>query len=88
MNPAERARECVLVKRDPTHRCSKMGSPHRSDNIRLLTVEHVKERGKMAMGKKADDDRWHMVAMCWDANDAVQSRVVREWMRDYLASFH
>lgn len=77
--------ECVLVKRDPSHVCHRMGFPHRADSKRLLTVEHVKERGKMAMGIKASSDRQHMVAMCFDANVAVPSRVVREWLREYLA---
>ena len=80
----ERDRECVLHKRDPGHVCRKLGSKHRADNRRLLTVEHVKERGKMAMSLRATSDRWHMVAMCWDANVAVPNRETREWIRDYL----
>lgn len=80
----DRDRECVLAKRDRSHVCTKLRTPHRSDNRRLLTVEHVKERGKMAMGLRAKSDRHHMVAMCWDGNVAVPSREVREWLRDYL----
>ena len=85
----ERDRECVLAKRaralGERHQCrTAFGDPHRSDNLRLMSLEHVKERGKMAMSKKADDDRYHMVTMCYLANVAVPSRIVREWLRDYL----
>ena len=78
----ERDRFCVLFIRDPEHVCHRVGSQHRSSNKRLLTVEHVKDHSMM--GKRAPSDRKHMVAMCLDANVAVPSKAVREWIRDYL----
>jgi hypothetical protein len=78
----ERDRVCVLFIRDPEHVCHRMGFPHRPSNKRLLTVEHVKDHAMM--GKRAPSDRWHMVAMCFDANVAVQPKVVREWIREYI----
>lgn len=78
----DRDKECVLAKRDPRHMCRRMGSSHKSNVLRLLTVEHVKDQPMM--GKRAPSDRRHMVAMCLDANVAVPSKEVREWLRDYL----
>jgi hypothetical protein len=78
----DRDGECVLVKRDPDHVCRRLGFPHRSSTKRFLTVEHVKDQPMM--GKRAPSNRWHMVAMCWDGNVAVQSKVVREWIREYI----
>ena len=91
-----RDRMCVLRLRDPLHVCMRMGTAHHSDRLELLTVEHVKER--MLVGVplvkehkpkghriRAKSDRRHMVAMCLDANVAVPSQVVREWIREYLA---
>lgn len=73
---------CVLAIRDPRHQCRRLGFPHRPDVIRLLTVEHIKDQPMM--GKRAPSDRRHMVAMDFDANVAVPSREVRDWIREYL----
>lgn len=78
--------ECVLFKRDPSHRCSFMGTEHRPGDIKRLTMEHVKDAPMM--GKRAPSDRKHMVALCLDANVRVPSRVEREWMRAYLAEMN
>lgn len=75
--------ECVLFKRDPSHRCSFMGREHRPNDAKRLTMEHVKDAPMM--GRRAPSDRKHMVALCLDANVAVPSKAERDWMRDYLA---
>lgn len=80
----DRDGRCVFAILDPEHVCRRLGVPHRSDAKHLLTVEHVKHRGMLAMGRRAPSDRRHMVACCLDKNVAVPSKVEREILRTYL----
>lgn len=80
----ERDQACVLSKLDPSHQCrDQWGTPHRSDDLGRLSLEHVK--GESRMGLRAPSDLGHLVAMCMSGNLAVQSKVVRNQIRAYLA---
>ena len=78
-----RDRMCVLARLEPSHVCrNQWGDIHRPDNLRALTVEHVKD--ELRMGKRAPSDIGHLVALCGYANVSVPSKEQREAMREYL----
>jgi hypothetical protein len=73
-----RDRACVLWLMDPTHECAdRFGHPHAADDLRRMTIEHVKEHSATGVRGK-----W-LVTMCGMGNVSVPSRVQREWIRDY-----
>lgn len=91
MNPDLRAwvlhrdGECFLYKLDHEHVCrDQWGRVHPPDRIDRLTLDHVKN-GPM-MGRRAPDDEWHLVAMCWAGNVGVPTREARQAERAYLAA--
>lgn len=72
-----RDRGCIAARLDPEHRC--MGR---------LTLAHVPERGKNALGRKPPFDRYHLVVECLGANSGGTrpwSEMHREIEREYLA---
>lgn len=78
-----RDRECFLFKLDLSHVCrDQWGRIHSPAQLDKLTVDHVKD-GPM-MGRKAPDDEWHLVAMCWAGNVGGPSREERQAERSYL----
>ena len=81
----DRDKRCV-VQRYHRHRCADtMGVPHSSNDVRRLTIEHVKEKGKPMMGKKAPDDPKHLVAVCGFANLFLCPRTeIRDQLRRHI----
>lgn len=74
-----------MVRIDPTHLCrDAWGTPHRSDDLERLTLDHVKDQPRF--GRRAPSDPWHLVAMCASANIGGPSREVRYAERAYLAA--
>lgn len=74
---------CVLAKLEPGHVCRDVwGNEHRSDNLRALTLEHVKD--ELRMGVRAPSLGSNLVALCGMANVSVPSKQQRELMREYL----
>jgi hypothetical protein len=72
----ERDGGCVAAKVDPAHKC-----------FGALTLEHVPERGKNALGKKAPTDAQHCIALCYGANSGglqPWAELHREAERAYL----
>lgn len=81
----ERDGMCLLAKLEwPGHQCrTRFGRNHAPDDIRFLTLEHVKS--ELRMGVRAEDDMGHCVALCGMANDMVPTKVQRAAFRVYLA---
>jgi len=76
----ERDRGCVAFRLDDTHRC-----------FGRLTLAHVPELGKNALGKKPRSDRYHLVAECYGANSGGTrpwSEMHRDLERAWLAKFY
>jgi hypothetical protein len=80
-----RDRMCFMVRLDPSHVCyDAFGREHLPTDLRLLTLEHVKDQPRM--GRRAPSDERHIVALCYRANVGVPSKVTRQAMRAYLAA--
>jgi hypothetical protein len=83
----QRDRRCVLSFLEEGHVCQTVfRREHAPDDIKFLTVEHVKP--KLRMGKRADDDLAQMVALCGFANNRPPTKAQRELMRAYLAEHY
>jgi len=75
---------CVMARFDTQHVCRTVyGEAHAPGDLRLLTIEHVKD--DLRMGRRAPSDRRHMVALCGMANDQVPSKEARAILRLYLS---
>lgn len=76
---------CVLSILDRLHVCrDTFGVPHGPSELRLLTLEHVREHAAMG-GKKVDDPRW-CVALCAFYNGPnVVTADQKQAFREYLA---
>ncbi len=62
----DRDRQCLAALLDKSHRCADMwGRPHAAEYMLSMTIEHVREEP----GGHRFDDEFHLVAMCWTAND-------------------
>ncbi len=71
---------------DPDHVCrDRWGEPHSPYDLDKLSLEHVHDTGGM-MGKRAESDPAHLVALCYGANVGVPSKAQREGFRSYLAA--
>lgn len=71
---------CIALKYDPSHSCEGR-----------ITMAHVPERGKNALGVKPPSDRYHMVAECLKANSGGTqpwSETHRDVERRHLAKFY
>lgn len=76
---------CVAAILDRSHECrDQWGTPHDPRALGKLTLEHVKEA--LRMGKRAESDEAHLVALCYGANVGVPSKVLRAQLREYLAA--
>ena len=75
-----RDKACVLWIMDPGgHECrDRFGNRHRPDDIRRMSIEHIKE--SLMAGKRGK----LLVTMCGAGNVGVPSKVQREWIREYL----
>lgn len=74
-----RDRACVLWLMDKGHACrDSFGHPHAPDDLRRMTIEHVKEN--IMAGKRGN----LLVTMCASGNVGVPSKAQREWIRAYL----
>jgi hypothetical protein len=81
-----RDKVCFLYRLDSDHICrDPWGNPHAPDDLVKLTLDHVKD--SLMLGRKAPNDRLHLVAMCWRGNVDVPSKAIREAERSYLATF-
>lgn len=81
----ERDRECFLHKLDSEHICrGPFGDPHSPYAMARMTVDHFHLHVGGTKGKRADDDRYHMVAMCAAGNGGCPSHEVREAERAYI----
>lgn len=78
-----RDQKCILARLDEHHECrDRWGEPHRPDDLRRLTVEHVKS--DLRMGVRAPSDMSHLLAMCHAGNVGVPSKGQRRAMREHL----
>ena len=50
-------------------------------------MDHLWHRPGGVKGKRAPDDKYHLVAMCWGHNMRV-SRELRNWERGYIAWYY
>lgn len=76
---------CVASRFDPAHVCAdQWGRPHAPWDLEKLTVDHVHLDGG-TMGKRAEDDMGHLVAMCAAANIGAPSHELRAFERAWLA---
>ena len=76
---------CFLVRVDPAHICrGPFGDAHAPSDLSRLTVDHVHRHKGGTKGKRAEDDRHHMTAMCWAGNVGIPSANVRQAQREYL----
>lgn len=74
-----RDKACVLWLMDSGHSCrDRFGVPHAPDDMRRMTIEHVKEHSAMGVRGKL------LVTMCGSGNVGVPSKAQRDWIRDYL----
>jgi hypothetical protein len=74
---------CVLAKVDPDHSCrDQWGTPHPWNDVRRLSVEHVKDQPRL--GRRAPSDRAHTLLLCHGANVGVPSKTQRIAFREYL----
>jgi hypothetical protein len=75
---------CLAWKFDRLHECKdQWGRWHLPTATDRLTLEHVKS--DLRLGKRAPDDRRHLVALCYASNVGVPSKTLREFLRRYLA---
>jgi hypothetical protein len=75
---------CIVSKTDLSHQCrDRFGTPHRSDDAKRLTLDHVHDHAQM--GKRAPSDRHHMVLACGWANNEGWCSSHRREERAYLA---
>jgi len=83
----DRDRMCFLKRLDPNHQCrDRFGNPHRSDDRRRLTLDHVKRH--LALGIAKRHKPWWLVAMCGYENNRPPSKKTREAERTYLAMLY
>jgi hypothetical protein len=76
---------CFLYRLDKSHVCrDAFGNRHAATDIHRMTVDHFHLHAGGTLGKKADDDCRHMVAMCAAGNIACPSAEVRQAERDYI----
>lgn len=76
---------CFWASVDREHICrDRWGVRHDPDALLLLTVDHVHLHAGGTRGKKAPDDREHLVAMCHVGNVPGPPRRIRELEREYL----
>lgn len=74
---------CFAAMIDEEHECrDRFGMPHRPDNLRLLTLDHVHDAA--TMGKRAPSDPAHLVALCASANNFGWASAHRREERAYL----
>ncbi len=81
----ERDRICLAFRVEgAAHQCRErfLGTPHAPDDRRYLRIAHVKSDARL--GKRAEPDKWHLVAECDDANEHWSSSHRAE-ERSYLA---
>jgi hypothetical protein len=79
---------CLAFRMDIAHVCrGRDGRIHSPDNAAKLTLDHVPERGRNALGKKADSDEYHLVALCHRLNGGggSPSHDLRDFERDWIA---
>lgn len=80
-----RDKECFLYKLDRDHVCrDRWGTPHAPNDLRYLTVDHVHLHAGGTKGRRADDRKENLVAMCHSGNVGAPSEKVREAERSYL----
>ena len=80
----DRDRICIAARFDLSHQCrTRFGTPHRSDDRRKLTLDHVHDEA--TAGKRAKSDKWHLVAACGWANNEGWCSAHRREEREYLA---
>ena len=74
---------CLAARLDLGHLCrDTYGYPHRSDDRKKLTLDHVHDSA-MA-GKRAPSDRRHLVSLCGWANNQGWASAHRAEERAYL----
>lgn len=77
--------ECLAHKFDASHVCRDIwGTPHSPYDMDKCSLEHVKS--ELRLGRRAESDPAHLVALCAAANIGVPSKALRTYMRAYLAS--
>jgi hypothetical protein len=75
---------CLQFRYEPDHQCRErfLGLAHKPDDRRYLRIAHVKADART--GKRAEPDKYHLVAECDEANNKWSS-ANRQTERDYLA---
>jgi hypothetical protein len=67
------------------HVCrNQFGAEHLADDIEQLTVDHFHHHVGGTKGKKAEHDRFHLVAMCHWLNTTAPSHTIRQGERRYM----
>jgi hypothetical protein len=75
---------CIAAKVDLSHQCrTRFGTPHRSDDRKRLTLDHVHHAA--TTGKRATSDPRHLLAACGWANNEGWCSSHRAEEREYLA---
>ena len=76
---------CVLSFLVTDHACrDRWGNYHRPDQLDKLSMEHVLDSARK--GKRARNDKWHLVAACHYSNEvSVETSKYRQKIREYLA---
>jgi len=80
----DRDKVCFAAKIDLSHQCrTRFGAPHRSDDRKKLTLDHVHDHA--TAGKRAASDKDHLIAVCGFANNEGWCSSHRMEEREYLA---
>ena len=82
----ERDQVCIGWRINHDHPCrDKWSNPHGPGDLRYMTLDHVPENGRNALGKKAPSDEWHLVAACHAFNVPGPSHDERDAERAWIA---
>ena len=82
-----RDRGCVLAALEPGHVCrDAWGNRHEPDELRKLSLEHVKP--DLRMGRRGPSTPDSMVALCMAANLRPPTKAQRMLLREYLSGLH